>query len=161
MPGTTVPRTTQNSQRGRNGDSESKAEEDAELSPIQMSRRLISGAKTFAVNKAIDAVKNSALDTIHDPEEAGRPIWRQIREAVFKTLNQVGGGLGDYIIQEAIDDKNTMKVIDGFGGPIGYDLDKIDTAGIGDLFEKGYMELYAQTWNREAFCYPRYERLTR
>jgi hypothetical protein len=45
---------------------------------------------------------------------------------VFKTLNQVGGGLGDHIVNEAIDDKTALKAIDGFGEPVGYDLDNIE-----------------------------------
>jgi hypothetical protein len=64
-------------------------------------------------------------------------VWRAIREGVFKTLNQVGGGLGDYIVQAAIDDKTAMKAIDGFGGIVGYDLDKIDT-GSGPIRERAY-----------------------
>jgi hypothetical protein len=46
---------------------------------------------------------------------------------VFSTLNQVGGGLGDYMAQKAIAGDNTLKVIDGFGGLLGHDLTLIDT----------------------------------
>jgi hypothetical protein len=53
-------------------------------------------------------------------------IWREIREAVFNTLNQVGGCPGDYMAQQAIDDGSALKVIDGFGGLVGYDLNNID-----------------------------------
>jgi hypothetical protein len=56
---------------------------------------------------------------------------------VFSTLNQVGGGLGDYMAQEAIDGGNTPKVIDGFGGLLGYDLTPIDTA-CGPVRERVY-----------------------
>ena len=96
---------------------------------------MITGAKTYSLKKSIDpvigtihdpvVVKDAALSTIHDPV-IGRPIWRTTRESMFKTLNQVGGGLGDYIVQEAIDDKTALKAIDGFGEPVGYDLDNIE-----------------------------------
>jgi hypothetical protein len=70
-------------------------------------------------------VKDSAHAAIHDPV-IGRPIWREIREAVFNTPNQVGGDLGDYMVQQTIDDGTALKVIDGFGGSVGYDLDNLD-----------------------------------
>jgi hypothetical protein len=65
---------------------------------------MITGAKTYSLKKPIDPVigtihdpvivKDAALSTIHDPV-IGRPIfiWRTTRESLFKTLNQVGGGL--------------------------------------------------------------------
>jgi hypothetical protein len=56
---------------------------------------------------------------------------------VFNTLNQVGGGLGDYMPRQAIDDKATLKVIDGFGGLVGYDLDNLDTVS-GPIRERVY-----------------------
>jgi hypothetical protein len=49
---------------------------------------------------------------------------------VFSTPNQVGGGLGDYMAQKAIDDGSELKDIDGFGGLLGCDLDLIDTEGL-------------------------------
>jgi hypothetical protein len=54
------------------------------------------GAKAHSVQKAIDPVKDTADENLLDPE-IGRKIWRTLREAVFKTPNQVGGGLGDYL----------------------------------------------------------------
>ena len=48
---------------------------------------------------------------------------RNQRASVQHTPNQVGGGLGDYMAQKAIDGGNKLKVIDGFGGLLGYDLD--------------------------------------
>jgi hypothetical protein len=56
---------------------------------------------------------------------------------MFKTLNQVGGSLGDYIVQAAIGDKTALEVIDGFGGLVGYDLDNIDS-GSGPIRERAY-----------------------
>jgi hypothetical protein len=53
------------------------------------------------------------------------------------TKSQVGGGLGDYVIQAAIDAKDPLVVIDGFGGPAGHDLDEIDGAA-GRIREKVY-----------------------
>jgi hypothetical protein len=91
---------------------------------------------TFSLKKSIEAVKDSGSPNIHGPK-IGRPIWREIREAVFSTLNQVGGGLGDYMAQKAIDEDNTSKVIDGFGGLLGYDLALIDTA-CGPVRERVY-----------------------
>jgi hypothetical protein len=155
MPGSSVPRTTQNSlqtaQTEENG-------EEAQQSPLQIHSRyrMLSGAKTHSLRKSIEAVKDSGSPKIHDPI-FGRPIWREIREAVFSTLNQVGGGLGDYMAQKAIDDGSKLKVIDGFGGLLGYDLDLIDTA-CGPTRER-YMKSYAQTWNQEAYCCNRYVRL--
>jgi hypothetical protein len=75
---------------------DSNDDEETEQPPLQLRTRTIADAKTDSLNKAIDPVKNSALSTIHDPV-IGRPIWRAIIESVFKTLNQVGRGLGDYI----------------------------------------------------------------
>jgi hypothetical protein len=94
MPGSTAPRTTRNSQRA-NTDVESGDEENA--SPLQprTRTRTITGAKTHSLKKSIGAAKDSGSSTTHDPI-IGRPIWREIREPVFSTLNQVGGGLGDY-----------------------------------------------------------------
>ena len=77
---------------------------------------------------------------------------------MFNTLNQVGGGLGDYMVQQAIDDDTALKAIDGFGGLVGYDLDNLDTVLV-DLSEKGYMKSYAQTWNQGAYYCNRYVRL--
>jgi hypothetical protein len=68
-----------------------------------------------------------------------RPIWRAARENIFQTLNQVGGGLGDYVIQTAIDAEDPLMVIDGFGGSAGYDLDEIDDDAAGPIREKGSM----------------------
>ena len=56
---------------------------------------------------------------------------------MLTTLNQVGGGLGDYMSQAASDAGNTLKVIDGFGGLLGYDLALIDTA-CGPIRERVY-----------------------
>jgi hypothetical protein len=146
------PRTTLNSQHTAQT-AEQKDGDDDDHSPLQIRRRMISGAKTFSLKKSIEAVKDTGSQHIHDPK-IGRPIWREIRESVFSALNQVGGGLGDYMAQEAIDGGNTLKVIDGFGGLLGYDLTLIDTRS-----GKGYMKSSAQTWNQEAYCYNRYVRL--
>jgi hypothetical protein len=100
-----VPRTTQNSQRGRTNPIDSGDEDSA--SPLQLRTRTTTGAKTFSLKKSISAVKDSGHSAIHDPI-IGRPIWREIREAVFSTLNQVGGGLGDYMAQKAIDEGNAL-----------------------------------------------------
>jgi hypothetical protein len=101
------------------------SDEDTDPSPFQLRTRTITGAKTYSLKKTTDPVKDSGLSTIHNPV-IGRPIWRTTRESVFKTLNQVGGGLGDHIVNEAIDDKTALKAIDGFGEPVGYDLDNIE-----------------------------------
>jgi hypothetical protein len=82
MPSSTVPRMTQNSQRGLNGLNE---EDDAENSPLQLRTRPITGAKTYSLKKSIDAVKDSGHAAIHDPV-IGRPIWREIRESVLNSL---------------------------------------------------------------------------
>jgi hypothetical protein len=68
------------------------------------------------------------------------------------------GGLGDYMAQEAINDDADLKVIDGFRGLVGYDLDNLDAVS-GPISEKGYMKSYAQTWNLGAYCCNRYVRL--
>ena len=75
-------------------------------------------------HKVIGATKDAGLDSVLDPS-AGRPIWRATREKLFQVLNQVGGGLGDYVIQAAIGAKDPLMAIDGFGGSAGYDLDEI------------------------------------
>jgi hypothetical protein len=103
MPDTnTIPRRAINSQRGRT-DPADNDDEDTASSPLQLRTRTITGAKTYSLKKSINAVKDSGHAAIHDPV-IGRPIWREIREPVFNTLNQVGGGLGDYMVQEAIND---------------------------------------------------------
>jgi hypothetical protein len=56
---------------------------------------------------------------------------------VFTTLNQVGGGLGDYMSQASIEGGTPLKVIDGYGGLLGYDLELIDTAS-GPIRERVY-----------------------
>jgi hypothetical protein len=58
---------------------------------------------------------------------------RNQRASVQHTPNQVGGGLGDYMAQKAIDDGSRLNVIDGFGD----DLDNIDTA-CGPIRERVY-----------------------
>jgi hypothetical protein len=88
------------------------------------------------MHKVVDATKDAGLGSILDPS-AGRPIWRATREKIFQVLNQVGGGLGDYVIQAAIDAKDPLVVIDGFGGSAGYDLDEVDDAA-GPIRERVY-----------------------
>jgi hypothetical protein len=87
------------------------------------------------MHKVIEAAKDAGLDSILDPA-VGR-IWRSLRKKLFQVLNQVGGGLGDYVIQAAIDAKDLLMIIDGFGGLAGYDLDEIDDA-TGPIREKVY-----------------------
>jgi hypothetical protein len=89
------------------------------------------------MHKVVDATKDAGLGSILDPS-AGRPIWRATREKLFQVLNQVGGGLGDYVlIQAAIDAKDPLVVIDGFGGSASYDLDEVDDAA-GPIRERVY-----------------------
>jgi hypothetical protein len=85
--GNTVPRTIQNSQRTTHG---VDSGDDEHASPLQLRTRTITGAKTYSLKKSIEAVKDSGHPAIHG-SITGRPIWREIRESVFSTLNQVGG----------------------------------------------------------------------
>jgi hypothetical protein len=76
------------------------------------------------------------LGSILDPS-VGRPIWIALREKLFQVLNQVGGGLSDYVIQAAIDAKDPRMAIGGFGGLAGYDLAEVDDA-TGPIRERVY-----------------------
>jgi hypothetical protein len=131
------PRTTQNSQQTAQTEEQKEDGDGEDHSPFRLHRRTISSQKTYALKSTIKPVKDSGSSKIHDTKY-GRPIWREIREAVFTTLNQVGGGPGDYMTQAAINGGNTLKgVIDGYGGLLGYDLALIDTA-CGPIRERVY-----------------------
>jgi hypothetical protein len=93
MPAGRAPRTSRNSQRTN---TEVEDGDEDQQSPLQLRSRYrtITGAKTYSLKKSIEAVKDSGSSKIHGPI-IGRPIWREIREPVFSTRNQVGGGLGD------------------------------------------------------------------
>jgi hypothetical protein len=69
------------------------------------------------MHKVIEATKDTGLDSILDPS-AGRPIWRVAREKLFQVLNQVGGGLGDYVIQAASIDVRLAEWIPPVGGAL-------------------------------------------
>ena len=87
--------------------------EGGELSPVDTTdrvRRALYGAKAYTMHKVIGATKDAGLDSILDPS-AGRLIWRATREKLFQVPNQVGGGLGDYVIQAAIGAKKPLMAI--------------------------------------------------
>jgi hypothetical protein len=84
------------------------------------------GTKPIYIDKAVNAVEGTDSVHIYDTD-IGRPIWREARECMLSSLNEVGGGLADYIVQRAIDAEKPLAVVDGFGGRKGYNLELIDT----------------------------------
>ena len=132
------PRMTQNSQRTARTEEQKDDEDGNPLSPLRLGegKRMLSSQKTCLLKSTVKPVPGSGDSKIYDVKH-GRPIWRTIRESVFTTLNQVGGGLGDYMSQASIEGGTPLKVIDGYGGLLGYDLELIDTAS-GPIRERVY-----------------------
>jgi hypothetical protein len=85
------PRMTQNSQQTAQTEEQNGGEDSNNLSPLHLNRRTISSQKTFALKSTVKPVPGSGDPKIYDAKH-GRPIWGTIRESMFTTLNQVGGG---------------------------------------------------------------------
>jgi hypothetical protein len=90
---------TQNSRGVRPGRDTALAEEqDEELTDEEGSRparpRRLYSTKGVFINKAIDAVDGTGSEQIYDAD-IGRPIWREARECMLSSMNEVGGGLAD------------------------------------------------------------------
>jgi hypothetical protein len=97
------PRMTQNSQQTAQTEEQKEDGDGEDHSPFRLHRRMISSQKTYALKSTTKAVKDSGPSKTHGTK-IGRPIWREIREAVFTTLNQVDGGLGDYMCNIGLGD---------------------------------------------------------
>ena len=125
-------RRTQNSQGDRPGRTEEmKQEEDAETDEDvgggrRLQPRTLYGTKPIYIDKAVNAVEGTDSQQIYDTD-VGRPIYREFRECCLSSLNEVGGGLCDFIVQSAIDAAKPLVIVDGFGGRKGYSLELIDT----------------------------------
>jgi hypothetical protein len=88
--------------------------------------RKLYGTKPIYIDKAVNAVEGTDSLQIYDTD-VGRPIWREARECMLSSLNEVDGGLADHVIQSALDAGKPLVIVDGFGGRKGYNLELIDT----------------------------------
>jgi hypothetical protein len=118
-------RRTQNSQGDRTGrtgeavdEGDVDTDEDDGRGRGRPPRRLYGGSKPIYIDKAVNAVEGTDSVHIYDTD-IGRPIWRETRECMLSSLNEVGGGLADYVVQQAIDAHKPLAIVDGFRGPKG------------------------------------------
>ena len=109
------PRMTQNSQRTARTEEQKDDEDGNPLSPLRLGKRMLSSQKTCLLKSTVKPVPGSGDSKIYDVKH-GRPIWRTIRESVFTTLNQVGGGLRRLHVPSVNRGGTPLKVIDGYGG---------------------------------------------
>jgi hypothetical protein len=125
-------RTTQNSQGARPGRTEEMKQqedydtEDESIGGRRRGPRKLYGTKPVYIDQNVNAVEGTDSLQIYDTE-VGRSIWREARECMLSSLNEVGGGLADHLVQSAIDAGKPLVIVDGFGGRKGYNLDLIDT----------------------------------